>query len=241
MAEADWTSMTGTALTSSDVVRGVTNAFTPPNGVGNTTVFGFHAITTQTGVAGYFVDLANFNPIAGTKKGGSIRAAMKRYSAGTTYAPFMGLMIGTDPATANGYFMGLSEGTSYNICMKKGLPSGGFSLSDSSLFRTSTDSFTYTGDSVDYWMHLRLDVLVNPHGEVVLDMFESDLSAHQVTAPSWTAITGMDQFVDDSLAILTDSTPLLTGFYAVFGHYTSNLSGSISMFDQLEVHRQTSP
>ena len=82
---------------------------------------------------------------------------------------------------------------------------------------------------------------MNPHGEVVLDVFENDLSVNAVTSPSWAAIDGMAQYIDDSLGILSGSTPYLTGFYAVFGHYTSNLAGSVSLFDHLEVFRQTAP
>ena len=244
IAEADWATLTGTALSSGDVIRGVTNAFTAPTpGVG-ATVFGFHAITTQTGVAGYYTDLSLFNPIDGTLKCGSIRAAMKKYSAGGTYAPFIGFLIGTDPATAQAYTLALSEGTSFNIVLKKGYPGNGFSVvsaTDTTTLRSSTAAYTYVGDSIDYWFHLRLDVLVNPHGEVVISVFASDLDVHLVTTPSWTAIAGMDDYIDDSLGVLSGSAPYLTGFYPTFGHYTSALAGSVSLFDQLEVHRQLTP
>jgi len=240
MAEADWAELTGTALGSGEVARGVSNAFTVPNG-GTAFVFGFRSLTSATGFAGLYVDLANFKPIAGTNKGGSIRAAMKKYAGPASSAPLIGLVKGTDPATAEGYLLGLSEGSSYYELLNKGVPSSGMDASGSSVLRTSTSSYTDTGDAASYWHHLRLDVLVNPHGEVVLNVYKNDLSAHAVTAPSWAAITGMGSYTDDSLGVLSGSLPFLDGFYAVFGHYTDNQSGAVSLFDHVEVLRQTAP
>jgi len=240
MAEADWAELTGTNLDSGSVARGVTNAFTRPNGGGGF-AFGYHSLGSDTGVAGYYVDLSNFNPVTGTKKGGSIRCAMKRYSAGVAYAPVMGFILGTDPTTSNGYLMGLSEASSYQIALRKGAPATGMDATGSDILRASTSSFTTVGDAAAAWKHLRMDVLVNPHGEVVIDMMENDLDTNLVSAPVWAAIDGMDLYIDDALGILTGSLPHLTGFYAFFGHYTSNLAGAVSLFDQIEVHRQTAP
>ena len=241
MAEADWAEMTSPALDSGSVARGVTNAFTRVHADAGSTVFGFHALTGDTGFAGLYVDLSNFNPIAGTKKGGSIRAALKRYSSGAGYAPMFGLMLGTDPNTSEGYMLGLTQATSYAVALKKGSPGNGMDDSGSDLLRLASASDTAVGDSADVWKHLRLDVLVNPHGEVVLNVYENDAQTNGVTAPVWSAITGMDQYIDDSLGILSGSLPHLTGFYAFFGHYTEDLQGSVSLFDHIEVYRQTSP
>lgn len=244
MAEADWTLLGGggSALGTGAVARGATNGLTRPYGGGNF-CHGFKALGTDTGFAGSYVNLANFVPIAGTKKGGSIRAAMKKYSSGTTYAPMIGLIAGTSVDSANGYLLGLSEGSSYNITLKKGFCATGLSLSDTGILRSSTLAYTAVGDAATTWLHLRLDVLVNPHGEVVLKVYQNDISdpADSVATPSWTAVTGMDTYIDDSIGILSGTTPVLDGFYAIFGHYTSNATGSTSLFDHIEVYRQTAP
>lgn len=240
MAEADFAALTGSALGSSDVRKGVSAAFSKPTG-GGSMVCGFRALTTTTGMAGWSADLAGFNPITGTKKGGSIRAAMKRYTASLGYMPILGLFKGTDPATMLGYFLCLTNAASYKIALKKGSVASGMNASDSNVVRVSTETFSDAGNAVAAWRHLRLDVLVNPHGDVVLSVFKN---LGDVTAPSWVTVSGMDVFIDDSLGVLLGAagiTPYLDGFYGAFGHYTESAQGSVSLFDQFELHRQESP
>lgn len=201
---------------------------------------GFRSGVSTTGFGGYYCNRTNYAPIAGTRKGGSIRMAMKRYASGALYAPIMGFMVGQDPTTAQGYMLGLSEASSYQIALRKGVPSAGLDPSASSILRLSTASYTAVGDSAAAWFHLRLDVLVNPHGETVLNVYRNDLNSYAVTSPTWAAIAGMDSYVDDSIGILTGSTPYLDGFYAFFGMY-SEASGSMALFDHCELYRQTSP
>ena len=190
------------------------------------------------GFGGYYLNLANFIPVAGTRKCGSIRAAMKRYSSSPTCSPIMGFMLGTDPGVSEGYMLGLSGATAYQIALKKGTPASGLDPNSAQVLRLATDSHTTVGDSALGWFHLRLDVLVNPHGEVVLNCYENILG--NVTAPTWTAIDGMTQFIDDSMGILTLTPPHVTGFYAFFGQY-SNTVGACTLWDQVEVYRQTAP
>jgi len=240
MAEIDWAVLTGSALDTSVVPRGVTAAFTPPAGPG-TFVCGFRSTYNTAGFAGYSLDLTDFNPISSSRKGGSIRAAVKRY-AGTAaqFAPIMGFMQGTDPGSAQGYMIGLTQATAYQIALKKGSPAGGLEASSSQILRTSTDSWTTAGDSASGWFHLRLDVLVNPHGEVVLNCYQNDLTAHDVDAPTWAAIDGMDQYIDDSIGALSGTVPFLDTFHPFFGQY-SEVVGATTLWDYVEVYRQTSP
>jgi hypothetical protein len=240
MAEADWTVMVGSALDTNDVPRGVTTAFTPPSG-GGSFMYGFRSIVSTTGFAGLYCNLTNFAPFSGTLKGGSVRGVMKRYSSGANYAPMMGLLVGTDPTTAEGYMIGLSEATAYQIVVKKGSPAAGLDASSSSILRESTSSFTDVGDAAAAWFHLRMDVLVNPHGETVINVYRNDLSSYPIGGSfTWAAITGMDQYIDDSIGVLSGTLPHTTGFYAFFGHYTEG-SGTTSLFDHISVYRQTAP
>lgn len=241
MAEADWSDLVGSALGTADVARGVSSAFTKAHADAGTYIYGFRSSSSTAGFAGKYCAVANFSPVAGTRKGGSIRACIKRYASGDDYAPMFGFMKGTDPATSNGYFIGLSAASSYQIVLKKGVPAGGLVVSDSGVLRYSTQAFTDVGNAAAVWFHLRLDVLVNPHGEVVLNVYENDVQANGLGGSvSWAAITGMSQYIDDPAGILSGSTPHLDGFYPFFGIYTE-AAGSVALFDHFEIFRQTAP
>lgn len=236
MAEADWLEFATNGLDSSHVARGVTAAYARPNGGGAMT-FGFRSRdASSVGCAGYYVNLASFIPMA---KGGVVSACLKRYSSALGYAPFIGIILDKDP-TANGYFLCLTDGTSYRIGLKKGSPNGGFATSDAGMLRQSTTGYTYSGDAAG-WFHLKLEVLVNPHGEVILNVEQNDLVAHTVLAPSWQAIDGMEDYIDDSLGHLTGSLPYLASFYAVMGMYVENTQGVLALIDHFTAERQTNP
>lgn len=241
MAEVDWGDLTGTALGPADVARGVSSAFTKAHADAGTYVYGFRSSSSSVGFAGKYCNLANFAPIAGVRKGASIRACVKRYASGGNYAPIFGIMQGTDPATAAGYFLGLSASDAYQIVLKKGVPAAGLTVADAGVLRYSTEAFEDVGDSQAVWFHLRIDILVNPHGEVVLNVYEHDVQTYGLGgAGSWNAITGMASFIDDPMGVMSESTPYLDGFYAFYGLYTA-AAGSIALFDHFEVFRQIAP
>lgn len=236
MGQADWTDLTGTALDSSDVARGVASAFTVPTG-GGSYVYGYRSLVSTAGFAGKYCNLAGFAPFTGTLKGGTIRAAMKRYSSNGDFAPMIGLIQGTDPASANGYLLGLSSGSSYKVCLMKGVPGQDMLAGEDNILLESDEAYTDVGDTLAAWFHLRLDVLVNPHGEVILNVYTNDCSTISVASPTWVLL---DTFIDDPIGIMSDSLPVTDGFYGVFGMYTEE-AGSTTLFDHIEVWRQDSP
>jgi hypothetical protein len=242
MAEVDWATLTGTALGTGDVARGVSSAFTLAHTDAGSYCYGLHSLTSTVGFAGKSLDISDFNPVTGTRKGASIRCLMKRYASGGNYAPMFGLIQGTDPTTANGYLIGLSAASSYKVAVKKGVPVGGLDHTGSYILRSSDDAFTAVGDAASVWFHLRLDVLVNPHGEVIINVYENDVQTNGLGSgkESWVAIDGITQFIDDPAGVFSGSVPYLDGFYAIFGMYTS-AAGSIALFDHIEVLRQTAP
>lgn len=239
MAEADWTAFNATThhgLDDGDVAKGVSNAFSRPSGGGNF-VQVFHSLQPTIGVAGwYYSILPAFNPVA-TQKGGSMRAAMRRYAAGTLYAPVMGLISGTDLETARAYILGLSDSDPYQIVLRKGLVGGGLDPTSADVLRVSDESWS----SNTKWFHLCLDVLVNPQGDVVLNVYANDLDVNTVSAPNWVAVSGMDSYIDDSAGVLTGVAPLVSGFRGFFGHFNNGESGKVSLFDHVEFFRQLSP
>jgi len=245
MSQADWADLASPGLGSGDVNRGVSAAFTPPPG-GASYVYGFRAATAITGVGGKVCDKTNFNPIAGTKKGGVMIACFKRYSAGVGYAPMFGLLSGNSPADS-GYLIGLTDATTYKIAFKKGSPANGVDSDDATILRSSTETFTDVGDAEDVWFHIKMDILVNPHGEVIISIKRNllqtikDANGGPCNDPVWKAIPGMDDYIDDSLGILSESAPILEGFYPFFGMYTEQQAGRACFFDYISAYRQLTP
>jgi len=240
MAETDWeafTSVTNGALDAGSVSKGVTAGFTVPGAIGtNVYCHGFNSLLAVNGFAGHYYKATNFNPIA-TGKCGSVRGALRRYSAGSGYAPMLGFLAGTHVTSNTAYFLALSNSSPYQIVLAKAIPGADITPASATVLRRSAESFA----STTLWHHVRLDVLVNPHGEVRLNVYGNDLDAHDVDAPTWEAIPGMDAYIDDSLGVLSGTPPLLSGFRAFFGQYTSGSAGKVSLFDHIEVYRQTSP
>lgn len=238
MAEADWAFLSG-SLDAASVARGVSAGFTPPSG-GGSFVFGFASKVTTPGAVGLYVDGGNnpsFDPDliddASDPSGGSIRGAVKRgVSAGPLdFAPF--LFIGQQGSSVadQGYLLGLSENDPHEIILRKGAPSGGLLPTAAGVLRTGTATFP-----PDTWVHLRLDMIVNPNGDVVLKAFQNDLAGDPVTAPTWVTIPGITDFIDDALGVNSGSAPFIGG-RAGFGFQTSDLSRR-GFFDQIEVLRQ---
>lgn len=231
MAESDWTFMTN-GLSASNVDRGVTNGIARPNG-GGSFVYGFNSLTNTPGAVALYANQVNFAPMA---KGGSIRGAIKRGSSGgpTSFSPF--LFIGAQGVDVNdeAYLLGLSDDDPHRIVLVKGPISTGVpddAPGDGGVLLRSTQ--TYSNDT---WLHLRLDMIVNANGDVILQCFASDLDANAVTAPVWTAIPGATEFIDDGLNINSGSAPFTSG-RAGMGFTTGDTTRR-AFFDHIELHRQ---
>lgn len=241
MAEADWAFISG-SLDAAQVGRGVSSAFPRPNGGLNFT-FGMHSLVATEGFTGLYCDLTNFNPLLNSSTpaaatGGSVRGALQKYdsSTPTEYAPllFIGLRGGSAGSPApttldTAYMLGLENASPYRIVLVKGTPGAG--LPTAAVLRASSQSYT-PGN----WHHLRLDMIVNPTGDVILQAFYNDLTAHTVTAPTWAAIAGLTEFTDDALGVLSGSEPLSGGFIG-YGMY-SKAAGRLGLFDHIEAIRQ---
>lgn len=262
MAQSDFTLING-VLSATDVLRGVTTGIARPNG-GGSFIFGYHSQVATSGAVAFYINdsggRTKFGPLkndSNNPTGGSIRMAMKRGSSAgtTTFAPFIYLGPGTaspgaPTATDIAYMLGLSDEDPHRIVLRKGAPANGLSASGSATTgRLAIGSQTYLVDGTsapqkDGWLHLRLDIIVNPNGDVILSCFQSDLNVSVVTSPSWVAVPGIVDFVDDGLGINSGSLPLIgpgsSGGkfgYAGFGVYSA-ASGRRVFFDQVEILRQ---
>jgi len=232
VAETDWT-LLDDGLDAAAVDRGVTTGIARPSG-GGSFVFGFNSLSTAQGVVGLFTNQVSFAPMA---KGGSVRGALQRGPSGSplNFAPF--LFIGLQGPSVNdlGYLLGLGDGDPHHIVLRKGALSGGLPDvppgTQGVLRRSTATAMPAT------WLHLRLDMVVNQNGDVLLQVFENDLAAHPLGgAPSWQAVPGMSEFIDDALGINSGSQPFTSG-RAGFGFFTKDVTRR-GFFDHVEVYRQ---
>jgi len=232
MAETDWTFLND-GLDAATVDRGVTTGIARPPG-GGSFVFGFNSLSTAQGAVALFTNQLNFAPMA---KGASARAAIQRGVSGGPlgFAPF--LFVGLQGPSVNdlGYLLGLGDGDPHHVVLRKGVLSGG--LPDippgtQGVLRRSTGTFMPGA-----WVHLRLDMVVNLNGDVLLQVFQNDLVANPLGgAPSWQPVPGMSEFIDDALGINSGSQPFTSG-RAGFGFFTKDVTRR-GFLDHVEVYRQ---
>lgn len=237
MAESDFGFFGASA---GQIKRGVTAGFTPPNG-GGSFVFGFNSQITGAATSGVYYNASNFSPLrddSSNPTGGSVSGALKRAisqaATGYSVALFMCLQGASIPGEDyTGYLLGLSDGDPHNIILAKGPPSAGLDPDSSELTILRTSSATFTWDT---WVHLRLDAIVNPNGDVVLKCLQNDLNTYTVSSPNWESINGMDDYIDDSLGANTSSNPLAGGW--VGWVFQSSELSRVALVDHFVCYRQ---
>ena len=230
MASKDWTYLND-GLDIATVDRGVTAGIPRPPG-GGSFLFGFNSLTVAKGAVALFANVVNFAPMA---KGGSIRGCLQRGPGGgpTAFSPFLFLCGQDTSVNDNAYLVGLSDDDPHRIVLCKGAVVRGTPASNGpGVLLRSSDSFVQ-----GTWLHLRLDVIVNPNGDVVLSVFRNDVDNHPLgTAPDWEPVAGMPTFIDDALGINSGSQPFTSG-RGGFGFAVSDVTRR-GFFDQLELARQ---
>jgi hypothetical protein len=240
MAEADWTEQVN-VLNSSSVKRGVTAGETPPNGGGSFT-FGMASKVNTAGGVGLYTNLSNFSPMA---KGGVVTCALKKKGGGgdDAHAPYVFIGAQGTDINDNAYMLGLSEDDPPHLILRKGSQVLGLPddpVGSSGVLAKSTGTY-----DADTWYHFKLEMVVNDSGDVVLNVYENDLTANAVTAPSWAAVAGMKDtpggitataFIDDALGVNSGSLPYTSGRVG-YGSHFSDISRA-SYFDHLTVERQ---
>lgn len=239
MAQLDWTELTN-SLSTGSVDRGVTAGVAKPNGGGNF-VYGFNSLSVVEGAVGLFVNQTNFAPIEGpaSRGGGSIRGVIKRAPSGgnTDFAPFLFIGLQGTDVSDSGYLLGLSDAEPSHLSLIKGVVASGIPdlVPDPGTNTVLTRSTaTYSNDT---YVHVRLDMIVNENEDVVLKVFTNDLATNPLGgAPVWVEVPGMEEFIDDALAINSGTQPYTSG-YIGFGYQCSNVSRRC-YFDHVEAIRQ---
>lgn len=238
MAESDFTELAN-SLSTGQLDRGVTAGIDRPNG-GGSFVYGFNSLAVVDGAAGLFTNQVNFAPMT---KGGRIIGAIKRHPSGspTGFAPFLFIGLQGPDVADSGYLLGLGDADPHHIVLRKGAINEGLpeTVGVSGVLVLGTEPF-----SNDTWLHLRLDMIVNTNGDVVLNVFENDLDTNPVTSPVWDTVPGMDDispgsgraFLDDALGIGSGSQPFENG-RAGFAMRVED-SARRGFFDHVEIARQ---
>lgn len=236
MASADWTFLTN-SLAAGVVDRGVTTGITRPSG-GGSFLYGMNSVDVPgtPGAVGLFTNQVNFAPHA---KGVSIRGTIKRLPSGgpTGFAPFYFACLQGSTIASKGYLLGLADDDPYHLVLRKGAPSEG--LADLAPDPDANGILLRSGTSFaqDTWHHLRLDVIVNANGDVIIQCFQNDLAANPLSgAPVWTAIPGMEEFIDDTLGINSGTAPYTSG-RSGFGMYVEDVTRRAA-WDHIQVFRQ---
>jgi len=230
MAEADWTYLND-GLDIATVDRGVTAGIARPPG-GGSFLFAFNSLAAVQGAVGLFCNLVDFAPMA---KGASIRGCIQRGPGGgpTGFSPFLFLACHGNSVNDTAYLLGLSDDDPHRIVLRKGAVAVGIPDSEGpNVLLASGESF-----SQGTWLHLRLDVIVNDNGDVVLKVLRNDLGAQPLgSPPDWQAVPGMVEFIDDHLGINSGSQPLTSG-RGGFGMAIADVTRR-GYFDHLELLRQ---
>lgn len=230
MGLADWAFLND-SLDRAAVNRGATAGVTPPPG-GGSFVYAFNSTSIVVGGTGLFCSLDNFAPMA---KGGSIRGCVQRGPGGgsTGFSPFLFVGCQGDSVNDRAYMLGLSDEDPHRIVLRKGAISVGIPNSDGDgVLRASGQSFRQS-----VWLHIRLDMIVNLNGDVVLRCYYNNLDSRPLNEPpDWVEIPGMSRFIDDATGI-NSGTPPLTSGRSGFAFAVKDVTRR-GYFDHIELARQ---
>lgn len=234
MSQSDWGFFPDNA-SNTTVLFGVTAGETPPPGGGSFT-FGFNSVVDTTGCVALYAAQTGFAPMA---KGCSITAAIKRGVSGSplNFSPFLFACCGANSVAGNAYILGLNDEDPHNIALVKGPLNGGVpgvNPPTSGVLAVGNESFAN-----NTWLQIRMDVIINTNGDVVLNLFRNDLTAvgASVAAPIWIPLPGANTFIDDALGINSGSLPYAGGGYAGFGYFTKDITRR-AFFDEFTLAKQ---
>jgi hypothetical protein len=228
MGATDFTELTDGADLSA-VDRGVTAGVTPPWVGGGSFLFGFNSLGAAQGTVGFRHNAASFAPMA---KGARVEGAMFRSPAGalTGFSHFIFAGLQDTLVGADGYLLGLEDANPARIVLVKGSVSAGIPQATVTNSLRRSAAFFNPGQ----YVHLRLDMVVNGTGDVVLNVRRNQQALDVV--PVWNTEPGLERFIDDTLGINSGTSPFLSG-HAGYG-FSSAVVSARGFLDQLAIARQ---
>jgi hypothetical protein len=243
MSSSDWQTATG-SLSAGDALVKVTTGTTKPNGGGNFARVA-NSLTNTVGAWANYITQAGYAPMtSGCKQSG----ALVRFTSGglTGYSVFVYNSLGGTSVNDNCYMLGLTDTDPAFIALRKGPLVLGLPDEDAG----GASNILLIGTvpvAIDEWVHLQLETVVQPFGDVYLNCYKNNLNANTVTAPVWEEIPGLElgyndvavSFVDDALGINTGSIPYVGG-RAGWGFRVEDVTRRCG-YDHGAFARQTAP
>jgi len=204
MAQADWGLATGSA-SSTNIAHGVSAGIPRASG---SFAYGFNSLITTPGMVALYCGVNGFAPLT---KGGDIAACIQRGLSGgkTNFAPFVFIGLTGPTTTDSAYMLGLGDGDPSHFILRKGTLAGGLpdvAPGTQGVLAQSPNSYP-----AQTYYQLKLEMVVNPNGDTVVNCYQSDLTVNPATSPAWVAIPGMAQFIDDALQVNSGSAPFSSG------------------------------
>ncbi len=220
MGASDWQELAGPILSTADLAHGATPTISPPPGATN--VYGYNSLDGSTSSAhGYFLVGTEFDPM---DRGGVLEGCIKRRASSgiDRFSPFffMGAQSGPADVTDSAYLIGLCDGDPYRIAVGKGMIAGGLPEADAEstvVLAVSDEQYRIVDD---IWHQLRIEKYDQPNGDVLIKVWESDLSVYDCDSPSWNLVAGLydptaaaeyQGVIDDALHERSGSAPLIGG------------------------------
>jgi hypothetical protein len=235
MASTDFAPLSDNTAQSVIASGPVTSAVIPaPNGGGAFT-YGIHSLSATPGVVGFYSALANFTPTA--KAGDIASAIIKSGVQGSNHSEFVFVNLNGQASTNLCYMLGLSNTDPAHIILVKGQLAGGLpdvAPGTQGVLRRSTATYP-----LNTWVQVKLEAILQPNGDIVLNCYASSLAVNLVTAPVWVAIPGMAAYTDDFLQSNTGSAPLASGRMG-WAMVSSDINRT-GAFDEIQTDRQILP
>jgi hypothetical protein len=238
MAANDWNEFVN-SLNLASVARGVTAGLTPPNG-GASHIYGWRALNSGVvGVTANYCSVAGFDPIEPGEGGQITGAVMRQIGDKANMSVFLAIQCqSNDVLTASAYMLGISAGDPGYIMLRKGTLIGGLpddTPGSSGVLRKSSAQI----DLLE-WVHLRLDCIVNPSGDVILNCYQNNLAVNPVTTPIWAAIPGMPSYNDDVLGVNSGSPGITAGGRVGYGFFSA-VPGVVGAVDHITIAKTSTP
>jgi hypothetical protein len=169
-----------------DVDRGVTAGIARPPG-GGSFLYAFNSLAPSRA---RWASSPTSRASRRWRRAARFAACVQRGPGGgpTGFSPFLFLCCQGNSVNDSAYLLGLSDDDPHRIVLRKGAVAVGLPTADGpGVLLKSAASFAQAT-----WLHLRLDVIVNTNGDVVLKVFQNDLartrSARRPTgspSPGW--------------------------------------------------------
>lgn len=242
MSESNFTAISG-GLTSPSVYSTVTHGIAPPNGA-SSGVRVFRSTVATLGVAGEYYNVSGFNPTS-SDTGLLIEAAFKKAVAasGDKFCPMLWIMAQSNAVTGQAYILGFTDSGLPKLALRKGQLSGGLpstaAVGEQGILALSEATYP-----LDEWVHVQFQAVVNPGGDVVIQVKLNNLDDNPVDAPVWEYVAGLKDeelafdatFVDDAAGIASGSPGFTSGRVGL-GMWT-NESSRVAAFDYVRIVHQ---